>query len=189
MPEFSSRPERIEQAATAVWEQRERLDQLAEETQAITRSLQSMTQMESPLYRLAQTRRRMQAQGAALGRMSAALDTVSGLYRQAETQACEAGDGSWSTTIWPDMDTLFSFATTPVRLECEKIIHFLPATQLAARQELASLTSALADEPDVLVSTLAAAAVRTAWWKAVPAGLCTGTVAMLDSEILRQFQA
>ena len=189
MPEFSARPERIEQAATAVWEQRERLDQLAEETPAITRSLQSMTQMESPLYRLAQTRRRMQAQGAALGRMSAALDTVSGLYRQAETQACEAGDRSWSMTIWPDMDTLFSFATTPVRLECEKIIHFLPATQLAARQELASLTSALADEPDVLVSTLAAAAVRTAWWKAVPAGLCTGTVAMLDSEILRQFQA
>lgn len=203
MPEFSARLDRLEQLADETWSQRQQLDRLAEETRDITTRLKTLTQMEQPLHLLAQCRSAMQEQADTLGRLSDTLDTVVALYRRTEQAVLQTGEGG---VVPPDQAELLELLgpMTPVFVppsiwngmieDLQRLLKEIAAPIHAETQPIPTmvLLRNLSEASMLPVSvTVAGVLERCGWWygNTTARRLCnTGTVSMLDSDILHQLQ-
>lgn len=199
MPEFSARPDRLEQIANEICHQRQQLNQLAQETREITTQLKMLTQMEQPLHLLAQCHVAMQEQIAALGCMSQTLDTVGRLYRRTEESVLQAGDGGTylfqqigiMSNPLPEIlpDTGQQLLETFQRLLKEVPPQESVAFPLAERMTLFQVIGSM--NPRMLPVTIAGVVERCGWWYGndIAGRMCnTGVVAMLSDNIIHQLQ-
>ena len=186
MPEFSARLDQIEQIADVTWNQRERLNQLAAETQEISQRLQTLTQMEGPLHQLATCRRAMEEQAAALGRMTDTLDTIAGLYRRTEQDNCRAA-GDLSDLLW-EVPLPLPIPVGPRDNEDDPLSQLLDRIDVLFKMLTGNLTTCSNFDPAGQMRR--EALQRVLWWL----GDRTGTTVapapsiMLGSEIMGLFQ-
>lgn len=208
MPEFSARLDQLEQIADVTWSQGQRLDQSAEEARDIAARLKTLTQMQRPLHSLAQICDALQLEAEALGRMSSVLDAVSGLCRRAETANLQACDGRVSLDVLfrqADIlpDTLVTKASEQIPSEIwqemmEDLKQLLEEGSLQMHTRTPDLETLLqilrnADrDPHLAPAEIVAGVLnRCGWWygNAGARRMCTtGTVSMLDSNIICQMQ-
>lgn len=208
MPEFSARLDPLEQIASETWSQRQRLDQFAEETRDIAARLKMLTQMERPLHLLAQFCDTLQQEAEALGHMSGMLDAVIGLYRRAETANLQACDGGASlaalfqqASILPDSlvtkesEHIAWDIWQEMNEDLKRLLEERSCKMNTRTSDIETLMHILrnADSFPHLATTGIVAGVldRCGWWygNAGARRMCnTGTVSMLDSNIIRQLK-
>lgn len=204
VPEFFARPDRLEQFADEAWREGQQLDRLAQETRNVTDRLRMLTQMEQPLYQLAQCCVAMQEQAAALGRMSRTLDTVAGVYRHAEESVIQSSEGGgvpfsqagFVTSLIPNVPPSVSLGAWQQMLDTfQKLLREIPLQESTAFPvaECMTLVQVIGNMNTVLLPlTVAGVVERCGWWCGNEAAgqICsTGVVPMLDRDIIRQMQS